>query len=268
MCFVADMPSYPYRVLEPLSVYLRSICSILINLWFCFSLSTYPTCALACVFAYSVCPFLHLCKCVCMPSRPQISHCLCAHYMPMCSSLCAQCVFQLSVSIYIHKHVWWWDSVVSPPFLSKSREQWREKRGEEGMNSISLVWKLPVAWAEAAGRKGGGEERRVFICSSARGNTRWREAERGIIRGEEAKKSVPMLISKRESAWECDTGGGGLWGELEAEVERKRKFISRRELGNIQYWVLSYLCSILIMIHSRLKKLYKSQREIVLPMYI
>lgn len=84
------------------------------------------------------------------------------------------CTFHLFVSIYMHINVC---VVVRPccviPF------PWQEQRTVEGkmevgVNSISLVWKLPTSCSsrERVRQRGRGEERRVFICSSARGERR------------------------------------------------------------------------------------------------
>lgn len=98
---------------------------------------------------------------VCMRTQPQFLHCLCVHCMPTCSPACARCacVSFVSVRLYTHKCMWWWDLVVWSSSPCKNGEQWREKMGVGNVFN-SLVWKLPVGWAEAAGREWGSSQQR------------------------------------------------------------------------------------------------------------
>lgn len=144
---------------------------------FCVFVCTHCTqymCISMCIFsgacAYSMCPYLHL-------------------YIRTCVFVCqldlnfsVECVSFVSVHLYAYECVWWWDLVVLSPSLSKNIERWRMRRRQGGIQS-GLCENCPRAELKQRGQgeaaAGRGEERRVFICSSARGRRRWRVREGG-----------------------------------------------------------------------------------------
>lgn len=109
------------------------------------------------------------------------------HAACLLPAISVQWVSFVSVHLYaVCVCVWWWDLVASSLFLSKSTEQWKEKKWRGiGMNSISLVWKLPagLSWNR---ERASSEERRVLMWSSAKGNE---EMKQGCS-GEVARKEV------------------------------------------------------------------------------
>lgn len=162
--------------------------------------------------AYSMRPFLHL----------HIRTCACN---VRSTSISPWSVFHLSVSVFSeYKCVWRWDLVVSSPSLSMNSERWRkeEKKKKErkrggggGWIQSALCENCPRVELKQQGEReaaaGEGEERRVFICSSARGKRRWRGErgrEGGIGRGEGERRSVFICWSGNVRVHEKVIEGG------------------------------------------------------------
>lgn len=160
-------------------------------------------------------------------------------------------VLYLSMSIYIHTSTCGDETLLSH-HLPLARTE--NSEGKNGMNSISLVWKLPLGWAETAGREGGSSRQgggRVCSYAHQQEETRGEERERRISKGKRVKKCGDMLIRKR-SAWECDTGGER---KEESEYERynKKEGVIRSistegkvQLLNAVIFSLFLLCSVMM----------------------
>ena len=141
--------------------------------FFCTHCTQY-ICISMCIFsgarAYSACPYLHL----------YIRTCVFVCQLDLNFSM--ECVSFVSVHLYAYECVWWWDLVVLSPSHSKNIERWRMSGREGGIQS-GLCENCPQAELKQQGEgeaaAGRGEERRVFICSSARGRRRWRVREGG-----------------------------------------------------------------------------------------
>ena len=118
-------------------------------------------CLFSCDCAYSVCPLLHLhigtCMFVCSLHLSVSTACM--HAACLRAAAVCVCVSFVSVHLYSYKRVRCWDLVVSSPSFIKNRVQSRDL-GEGAVNSVSLVWKLPMGWAEAAGTEEGGSRQR------------------------------------------------------------------------------------------------------------
>lgn len=136
----------------------------------------------------------------CMSTRPQFLHC-----MPTCRPVCTWSVFHLSVSIYMHINVCGGDTLLSHPLPLARTDAVKSKREGEGRNSISLVWKLPAGWAQAAGREGGSSrQRRRKTCFHMLISKRKGEM-RGCGGGDQERWGRGNHAD-RASAWEGDTG--------------------------------------------------------------
>lgn len=150
--------------------------------------------------------------CVSMWTQPQFLHCLCVHCMPVCVSF-------VSVHLYTYKCAWWWDIVVSSSFLCKNSEG-KKKWGREWIQSAlceNCLWAELKQQGEREAAAGRGEERRVFICSSARGK-RWRRE------GEGDQERWGVCSYADQQVWECM--------RIRYSVQRKQ-IINHIHLNNI-----------------------------------